>query len=114
MFGVRRDLSEMNQGFPSDWTRFPRVLVKFDAGFREAISDQDFFHLVAMVSLQDDGVVLGSSAAGAVRFQFRCEVWKVYAFPVNAFNYGGGFAPFAHFHAYFYDLLLHADRTADA
>ena len=114
MFGVRRDLSEMNQGFPSDWTRFPRVLVKFDAGFREAISDQDFFHLVAMVSLQDDGVVLGSSAAGAVRFQFRCEVWKVYAFPVNTFNYGGGFSPFAHFHAYFYGLLLHADGAADA
>ncbi len=27
------------------------VLVKFDARFRETVSDQDFFHFVAMVSL---------------------------------------------------------------
>src|SRR5467141_1870383 len=66
-----------------------------------------------MVSLKDDGVVLGGSAASAVCFQLCCEVWKVYAFPVNALYYSSGFAPLAHFHAHLYGLLLHTDGAAD-
>src|SRR6266849_10479858 len=67
-----------------------------------------------MISLQDDGVVLGSSAASTVGFQFCCEVRKVYTFSIYTLDNSSGFTPFAHFHANFYGLLLHADGAADA
>src|SRR2546425_12640701 len=66
-----------------------------------------------MVSLQDDGVVLGSSAASTVGFQFCCEVRKVYTFSIYTLDNSSGFTPFAHFHANFYGLLLHADGAAN-
>lgn len=88
-------------------------LVKFYASFREAISDKDFFHLVSMVSLKDDGVILGCPTACTVRFQFCCEVGKINTLTVDAFNYGGWFAPFAHLHPNFNGLLLHTNGAAD-
>jgi len=67
-----------------------------------------------MISLEDDSVVLGSAATGTIRLQFRCKIWEVDALSVNAFDNGGWFAPFAHFHSDLYGLLLHADGAANA
>jgi hypothetical protein len=88
--------------------------MEFDTCFRESVSDEDLLHLVAMVSLENDGIILGRSPTSAICLQLSRKIWKVHALSVYAFNYSGGFAPFAHLHAHFYRLLLHADGAADA
>src|SRR5207237_10751334 len=67
-----------------------------------------------MVPLENDRIVLGSAAAGAICLQFSCKIGEVDALSVNAFDNGGWFAPFAHFHSDLYSLLLHADGAANA
>src|SRR5437660_12480248 len=67
-----------------------------------------------MVPLENDRIVLGSAAAGAICLQFGCKIWEVDALSVKAFDNGGWFAPFAHFHSDLYGLLLHADGAANA
>ncbi len=47
-------------------------LVKLYASLRKPVSDQDFFHFVAVVSLQDDRIVLRGPATRAVCLEFRC------------------------------------------
>ena len=67
-----------------------------------------------MIPLEDDSVILGGSATCAVRLKFRREISEANAFSINAFNNGGRFAPFPHFHSDLYCLLLHADGAANA
>ena len=84
------------------------------ASFWEAVADKYLLDLVPMVPLENDRIVLGSAAAGAICLQFGCKIWEVDALSVNAFDNGGWFAPFAHFHSDFYGLLFHANGAANA
>src|SRR5438128_5832189 len=88
--------------------------MKLYASLGEAVADKDLLDLVPMISLEDNRIVLGSTAAGAICLQFRGKLWEVDAFTVNAFDNGGWFAPFAHFHSDLYRLLLHANGAANA
>src|ERR1700756_411619 len=67
-----------------------------------------------MIPLQDDRIVLGSTAASAVGLEFGSKIREVDAFAINTFDDSCGFAPLAHFHPDFYGLLLHTYGAADA
>ena len=88
--------------------------MKLYASLGEAVADKDLLDLVPMISLEDDRIVLGSAAAGAICLQFSCKIWEIDALSIYAFDNGGRFAPFAHFHSDFYGLLFHANGAANA
>src|SRR5690242_8133429 len=89
-------------------------LVQFYAGLWKSVPDKDFLDLVAMVSLKNDRVVLGSPPTSTVCLQLRREIRKVDALPVNPLDYCRGLAPFTHLHTDLNSLLLHTDGAADA
>ena len=91
-----------------------QALMKFDAGFGKTAFHENLLHFVSVISLEDNGIVLGSSSAGAVGLEPCRKVLKVNALAINTFDNCCRFAPLPHFHTDFNRLLFHANGAADA
>src|SRR3989442_5702332 len=83
------------------------ALVKFDAGFWEAIFSKNLLDLLPMIPLQNYRVVLGSPATCTVGLQLSGKVPKVNTLSIDALYDCRCLAPLSHFQPDLYGLLFH-------